>query len=201
MGGMSVKRLMSIVNGVISVLLVLVILGIGFMALAAKKSPDGIPTFRGYKALSVISGSMEPTIHTGDVIIIRPVARAEEIAEGDVLTYRSKEKADMLITHRVVGIVSLNGTPKAFVTKGDANESQDLDTVSFTQVIGRYEFRLPYFGYISSFIRKPLGIMLAVVLPGLVLIAMEFRKIWIALSEAEKAKEEAAAVAEDENRE
>jgi signal peptidase len=183
---------MRIVNGVISALLVLVILGVGIVALTARKAPDGIPTFRGYKALSVISGSMEPTIHTGDVIIIRPVARAEEIARGDILTFRSKEKADMLITHRVDGVIMVNGAPKAFVTKGDNNESQDLATVAFEQVIGRYQFRLPYFGYVASFIRKPVGVVLLVILPGLLLIALEFRKIWQAISEAEKAQEIAA---------
>lgn len=201
MGGMSVKRLTSIVNGVVSALLVLLILGLGFMALTAKGSPDGIPTFRGYKALSVISGSMEPTIYTGDVIIIRPVERAEEIAEGDILTYRTKEKADMLVTHRVVGVLKVNGTPKAFLTKGDNNESEDLSPVAFEQVVGRYQFRLPYFGYIASFIRKPVGVILVVIVPGLVLIALEFRKIWQALSDAEKAKEEVAVESEDANRE
>lgn len=182
------KRLMKIMNGVISALLVLLILGVGFVALTAKRSPDGIPTFRDYKALSVISGSMEPSIHTGDVIIIRPVARIEEIADGEIITFRAKEKQDMLITHRVIGVVKVNGVPKALFTKGDANESEDLSTVSFDQVVGRYEYRVPYFGYVSSFIRKPIGVLLVVILPGLALIAMEFRKIWQALSEAEAAK-------------
>lgn len=198
---MSVKRLMRIANGVLSVLLVLMILGVGFVALTAKRSPDGIPTIRDHKVLSVISGSMEPAIHTGDVIIIRPVARMEEIAEGDIITFRTKAEHDMLITHRVVGIISVNKVPKAFVTKGDANDSEDLSTVSFEQVVGRYAFRVPYFGYISSFIRKPLGVVLVVIVPGLVLIALEFRKIWKALSAAEAAKAEAAAEREVETRE
>lgn len=197
---MSVKPLLRIVNGVFSALLVLLILGIGFTALAAKKAPDGIPTFRGYKALSVISGSMEPTIHTGDVIIIRQVARMEEIAEGDIVTFRTKEKAEMLITHRVVGMITVNDA-RVLVTKGDANDSEDLATVTFAQMVGRYEFRLPFFGYISSFVRQPIGIVLAVMLPGLVLIAFEFRKIWMALAEAEKAKAAAAAEAEAADRE
>ncbi|MFZ5822979.1 MAG: signal peptidase I [Bacillota bacterium] len=191
------KRLMSILNVVVSALLVLVILGVGAMALSAKRSPDGIPTFRDYKALSVISGSMEPTIHTGDVIIIRPVSRIEEIADGDIITFHAKEKREMLITHRVVGTLKVNGTPKAFYTKGDANESEDLTPVSFEQIVGRYEFRVPYFGYVSSFIRKPIGVALAVILPGLILVGMEFRKIWLALAEAEAAKEQGQAEAEN----
>lgn len=190
------KRLMSIVNGVISALLVLLILGVGVMALTAKRSPDGIPTFRDYKALAVISGSMEPVIHTGDVIIIRPVSRVEEIVDGEIITYRTKEKQEMLITHRVVGTLKVNGVAKAFFTKGDANDAEDLTPVSFDQVVGRYQFRVPYFGYVSSFIRKPIGVALVVILPGLVLIGLEFRKIWLALSEAEAAKAQGQAEAE-----
>lgn len=185
---MSVRRLMGLVNGVVSTVLVLVILGVGFMALTAKRSPDGISTFRGYKALSVISGSMEPTIHTGDVIVIRPVESSEDVAKGDILTYHSKEQKQMLITHRVVGILQVNGAKKAFVTKGDANETEDLSTISFEQVVGRYQFRLPYLGYVASFVRKPIGVVLMVIVPGLVLVGMEFRKIWMALVQAEAAE-------------
>lgn len=195
------KRLMRIVNGLVTLLLLLLLLGVGTLALASKRAPDGIPTFQGYKALSVISGSMEPKIHTGDVIIIRPVASPEEIAEGDIITYHAKETKEMLITHRVVGTISVNQVPKAFVTKGDANESEDLSTVAFTQIIGRYQFRVPFLGYIASFIRKPIGIALVVILPGLVVIALEFRKIWIALAEAEAAKAEQAAVREESSEE
>ncbi len=190
---------MNFLGGTVSVLLVLLMVGAGLMALAGKRSADGIPTFRDYKALSVISGSMEPAINTGDVIVIRPVAGPQEIAEGDIITFRAKEKAEMLITHRVIGIVTVNKEPAAYVTKGDANETEDLSTVALSQVVGRYEFRLPYFGYLARFVREPLGVILIVILPGLVLIGLEFRKIWQALTEAEAAK--AKAQAEPEERE
>lgn len=195
------KRLMSFLGGLFSVLLVLMMLGVGLMALAGRRSPDGIPTFRDYKVLSVISGSMEPEIHTGDVIVIKPVAEAAQIAEGDIITFRSGEEQQILITHRVVGIISVNQEPAAFVTKGDANDSEDPSTVAFKQVVGRYQFRLPYFGYVASFIRKPIGIFSVVIIPGLVLIGLEFRKIWQALSEAEASKAKAKALADSEERE
>jgi len=192
---------MSFLGGLFSVLLVLMMLGVGLMALAGRRSPDGIPTFRDYKVLSVISGSMEPEIHTGDVIVIKPVAEAAQIAEGDIITFRSGEEQQILITHRVVGIISVNQEPAAFVTKGDANDSEDPSTVAFKQVVGRYQFRLPYFGYVASFIRKPIGIFSVVIIPGLVLIGLEFRKIWQALSEAEASKAKAKALADSEERE
>lgn len=182
------KKLLNALNVLVTVVLVLVIAAAAFLAFSARFSKDKIPTVAGHKVLTVLSGSMEPAIHTGDVVIIRPITPADEIKEGDVITFRTKEKADMLITHRVMGTVNVNGVPKAYVTKGDANDSEDLSTVARDQVVGIYQWRVPYFGYVSNFMHKPVGIILCVVLPGLLLIGMEFVKIWKILAEAEAAK-------------
>lgn len=182
------KTLAKVLNWVATGVLVLLILAVVLLSFSARRSQDRIPTLAGNKILTVLSGSMEPAIHTGDVVIVRPLSPEEEIREGDVITFRTKEKADMLITHRVRGIVSVNGVPKAYVTKGDANDSEDLSTVARTQVVGKYAWRIPYFGYLVSFLRKPLGIILCVVLPGLILIAGEFRTIWQILNESEAAQ-------------
>lgn len=192
------KTALKVLNGLITGLLILVIGAAAVLGFSARRSGDAIPTIAGHKILAVLSGSMEPKIHTGDVIIVKPLANpAAEIRDGDIITFRTKEKSDMLITHRVVGTVKVNGEAIAFGTKGDANAAQDTEVVTPQQVVGRYEWRVPYFGYVSSFIRKPIGIVLFVILPGLFIIAMEFRKMWIALSEAEAAK---AAEAKDQSR-
>lgn len=182
------KTLTKIVNVAVTAVLLLLIGAVVVLAFSGRRSPDRIPTLGGHKVLTVLSGSMEPAIHTGDVVIIRSLAEKEEIQEGNIITFRTKEKADMLITHRVVGVVSVNDVPSAYVTKGDANDVEDLSTVARSQVVGTYAWRLPYFGYLVSFLRKPLGIILCVILPGLILIAGEFRTIWQILSEFEAAK-------------
>lgn len=181
-------------NITVTAVLAALILTSAALAFSTRLSRDQIPTLFGRKVLTVLSGSMEPAIHTGDVIVIKPIEAGEAIAEGDIVTFRSREKSDVLITHRVIGLVSVNGSPKAYVTKGDANDTKDLTAVSADQVIGRYGWRVPYFGYVSGVLRQPLGIILGVVLPGLILIASELRKIWRVLSENEagpvpKAKE------------
>lgn len=191
------KLFLKVLNTVITVGLVLVIGAAGALAFSARRSGDAIPSVLGHKVLTVISGSMEPAIMTGDVIIVKPVANPQaEIKDGDVITFRAKDDASMLITHRVVGTVLVNGTPAAFVTKGDANASEDFVPVSPEQVVGRYQWRVPLFGYLSSFLRKPLGIVLFVILPGLILIGLEFYKMWQAVLEAEKTKAEAAPTGE-----
>lgn len=184
------KTTLRILDITVTTLLVLMIATSTYLGVAARRSPDSIPTVFGQKVLSVLSGSMAPVIHTGDVIVVRPLLPGESIQEGDIITYRVAGQPRMLITHRVVGMVALDGKPSAYVTKGDANDAKDLSTVSPLQVVGRYRWRVPYFGYISNFIRKPIGIVVVVILPGLILIGMELRRLWrvIAAAEAEKTK-------------
>lgn len=182
------KRVLQILNLAINVILVLAIGAAAMMAFAARRSQDGIPTVMGRKVLAIISGSMQPAIHTGDVIIVRPLGPGQVPNDGDIITFRSKDKPDMLITHRVVGTVKINGEPRAFLTKGDANDSLDLSAVALEQVIGRYAWRVPYFGYVANFLRRPPGILLFVILPGVVLIGLELRKLWKAVMESDAAK-------------
>lgn len=180
------KVLWKVLNGLIIVALVLAVAAASLLAYSARRSGDAIPTVMNHKVLAVISGSMEPSIRTGDVIIVQPLTQpAEQVRDGDIITFRTREKADMLITHRVIGTVKVNGQPTAFVTRGDANEVKDLSTVLPEQVVGRYQWRVPYFGYISAFIRKPTGIVLFVILPGIILVGLEFRKLWQAVKDEE----------------
>lgn len=186
------KRALGLLGWTLNIGLVLIIAAGATLAFTSRRSPDGIPTVAGRKVLSVLSGSMEPVIHTGDVIIVRPLLPAEEIRDGDIITFRAAEKPDMLITHRVVGTVLVNEKAVAYTTKGDANPSMDTAVVVREQVLGRYQWRVLYFGYISNFLRRPVGIAIFVILPGLLLIGLEFRKMWQALAEAEAAKAAAA---------
>lgn len=176
-------------SGVLTAVLVVVLVATVALAISARRSADGLQTVLGYKVLSVLSGSMEPAIKTGDVIIVEPLKPDQEIAEGDVITFRAPDSPDMLITHRVVGIVSVNGEPAAYVTKGDNNDSIDLTPVQRSQVVGIQRWRIPYYGYLSNFMRRPLGIILCVIAPGLVLIGMEVRKIMQLVMEEERARQ------------
>lgn len=192
-----VKRLMKVLSGLVTTLLFLLLAVAVVLAISARRSPDGISTIAGHKVFSVISGSMEPTINTGDVILVLPLAKGQEVKEGDVVTFRAKEKKEMVITHRVIGIAMVNGRPAAYVTKGDNNDSPDSAPILREQIVGVYQFRVPYFGYISNFIRQPVGVVLFVIIPGLILIGIEFRKIWRTMSEAEKAQAASAQVGGD----
>jgi len=137
----------------VSIVLGLVVAGLTFLYF----SP-------GYDLRMVRSESMKPAINMGDLVITGPLNGPinGEIKPGTIVTYEySKE----LITHRVQ---SIDG--KTLVTKGDAVEDTDSWSVTLSDVRGVYLFRIPYVGYVTSFVQTKLGWFLAIIIPGALLV-------------------------------
>lgn len=111
-----------------------------------------VPRIFGYETLAVLSGSMEPEISVGEIVYAKEVA-PEELKVGDVLTYQVN--GSTMVTHRIVEVDAEN---KRFITKGDANDAVDGSPVTYDQVVGRADYHVPYLGYISIYMRTPLGL-------------------------------------------
>ncbi len=138
-----------------------------FVFLSGKKDING------WRFLVVKSGSMEPTIKTGSLIFIK---QKEEYQESDIVTYGPVTRPDFLVTHRIVDEIS-EGEEKYFVTKGDFNEKEDVEKVYSQEVIGKYQFGIPYFGYVINFAKTRAGVILLVVIPGTLIVYEEFKNI------------------------
>ncbi len=121
----------------------------------------------------VKSGSMEPAIMTGAVVVVRPQG---DYHIGDVVTFQSAS-ADIPTTHRIVE-QRAEGNALFYTTKGDANEEADTEESPKTAVIGKVLFSIPYAGYILDFARQPLGFMVLIVLPAFLIVFDEIEKIW-----------------------
>ena len=115
----------------------------------------------GINVYAVLSGSMEPTYHTGSVIYVKNVDPFE-LENGDVITFMLDE--DTLATHRIVDIIPDEEDPSTirFQTKGDANEAVDGSLVHYKNVVGTPIFTIPYLGYIANFIQNPPGTYYAI---------------------------------------
>ena len=104
-----------------------------------------LPIVAGYRNLVVLSGSMEPVYPVGSIIYYK-AADFDDIAVGDVITYRLDEEA--FATHRVV---QKNEQEQSFITKGDNNESQDAFPVLYSRVAGKNtNLAIPYAGFAIS---------------------------------------------------
>ncbi|MFC4405372.1 signal peptidase I [Haloarchaeobius iranensis] len=110
----------------------------------------------------VLSGSMEPDIAPGDVVIVDE-GSTEAIEEGDIITFVRSE-GDKPVTHRVVGVEE-RGDTTVFTTKGDANEDVDSQPVPAGNVIGEVSVTIPYIGHVIQFAQRPVGFVALVLLP------------------------------------
>lgn len=106
-------------------------------------------TFNGaVKARIVLTGSMEPSISPGDIIITTPVTRKEPKI-GDVVAYQAKRfngENVAVFSHRIIGGDIQNG----FVVKGDANESPDSQKPKAPDILGVVIFVIPFLGNILT---------------------------------------------------
>jgi signal peptidase len=136
----------------------------------------GLPHAFGYKSFTVMSGSMEPAIGTGAVVVERPIA-PREARIGDVVTFKDPEGGERLITHRVTSVRVRGGTAR-FVTKGDANNAVERWSVPAEGSIGRVAYDVPQVGYAMAYAGGRHGRILLIVLPVLLLAAYELVRIW-----------------------
>lgn len=125
-----------------------VLKGVGMVALIAllllAVAVAVVPRVLGGAALTVLSGSMEPTYAPGDLVISVP---QDSYREGDVVTFQPVPGDPTLITHRVVAVHY--GNEISFTTRGDANGADD-EPISSEQIMGKVIYSIPYLGYVSS---------------------------------------------------
>lgn len=125
------KRFAAALCNIIGILILAAVLGSSLLLT--------VPKIFGYEIYNVISGSMEPEIPVGSLILVAP-SQPESIIEGDIIAF---ESADSVVTHRVVENKKLEGE---LITKGDANEKEDIKPVPYANLIGRVERHVPYMG-------------------------------------------------------
>ena len=115
----------------------------------------------GLQVFTVLSGSMEPTYHTGSLIYVKKVD-PYTIKEGQPITFMLDENT--VATHRVVGIVpdEEDASVIRFRTKGDANDAEDGTLVHYKNVVGTPVFTIPYLGYFSNWITHAPGKYIAI---------------------------------------
>jgi signal peptidase len=134
------------------------------------------PALAGYRSFTVLSGSMEPALRVGDVVMDEPVA-ARDVRPGDIVTFPDPQEGGRLITHRVEA-VRVTGATADVTTKGDANNAVEEWSIPAASLVGRVVYRLPMLGYVLVGARSPLGRLALVVLPALGLGLMGVRAIW-----------------------
>jgi signal peptidase I len=130
-------------------LLVALLTAVGALLLAVVV----VPLALGWVPLTVLSGSMEPTVPTGSQVVVAPLEGEEDAAglsTGDVVTFMPRPDDPTLVTHRIVGVAVDGEGRRSFTTRGDANAAPDADPVTATQLRGLVKYHVPWAGYAAT---------------------------------------------------
>ena len=162
-----VKKLGTIGVNVIYTIIVVAVLALALLFVGTKVD------ILGYEVKIVQSGSMEPAIMTGGIVVISP---SSLYSVGDVVTYGRDTKNSIPVTHRIVEKMG-EGRSATYITKGDANEDNDPKAVTSRELIGKVAFTIPYIGYVIQFARTPLGFATLIGIPALVIVLDELANV------------------------
>lgn len=126
--------------------------------------PQMPPSVFGVTPMVVQSGSMsgnaEDHIEVGDLIFtVKP--DMDKLKKGDIISYM---EGDIAVTHRIVDIQVDADGKRRFITKGDANNTED-PAVGEEAVFGVYKGRIAKLGDFAMFLQKPLGMAVFIGVP------------------------------------
>lgn len=122
-------------------------------------NPERIPDLFGYKAFIIVSGSMQPNLKIGDLVIIKETEQAN-IQKNDIITFIENGEA---ITHRISDIIDRDGQ-KYYQTKGDNNNSVDSDLVKYENIEGKYVLKIGKIGLIISKLQNTATFIIAILI-------------------------------------
>jgi len=142
----------------------LILAGLGLVAVFVAVSALNLPG--GWKLFTVQSGSMQPAISVGSLVLVKP---AGEYAVDEVITFKTGPAPT---THRINRIEA-----GVIITKGDANDTPDSEPVRPENIIGKVVLSLPYAGYPVTFAKSKEGFLLLIVIPATLIIYSEILNI------------------------
>lgn len=127
---------------------------------------------------TIVSPSMEPTIMVNDVIFDERVNSENDLNVGDIITFYSEtiDTGGYTVTHRIYKKYTENGTTY-FETKGDNNVYPDSGRIVFSDIVGKYKFKINGLGNIQYFVASKWGWILIILIPCLIFITSDISKL------------------------
>ena len=135
----------------------------------------GLARLAGYETYTVLSGSMEPAISTGDLVVDERITAADARV-GDVITF-PEPGTQRLVTHRLVH--KRVAGPRAHMrTRGDANDAPERWSAPADGEVGRVALVVPKGGYVAAYVNQRAAQLLLVVIPAVLLGVLMLIRIW-----------------------
>lgn len=160
-------RVLNIIKNVICWTLIVCLVSMLIIFLMARTSGE-TPSVFGYSILRVSSGSMEPELMVGDVIIDKKIEDYSDIKKGDVVTFKgSGNLSGMLVTHKVIKAPYYENGELMIQTRGIANEIAD-EPILMTAVTGVMVCKVTFLNTVFSVFLSPWGLIILIGLIALV---------------------------------
>lgn len=135
------------------------------------------PRTGAYRTVSVLTGSMRPTMPPGSLVVVVPVEPAS-LAVGDVVTFEAPTVDHPVVTHRIVQVVE-SGDQPVIRTKGDANNAPDAWAARISDgPAWRVKMVVPHAGHVISVLRGPIPHVLAIYVTPLLILLVMMWNIW-----------------------
>lgn len=190
-----VKKVWSIVCKILNAIFLVILIGLVviLLYLAIGSRGNGLPFLQNFQLFTVLSGSMEPNLNVGGVIIVEKVD-PDTLKEGDIITFLSNDTTlnGKVVSHRIIQVVD-NNNGRMFITKGDANEDRDDAAAVPNNVIGRVIFHVPYLGYLLNFMKTKQGFFFILLLPCMLILLVEtiglMKNFWAYMDEKKALRE------------
>src|SRR5579875_2553422 len=136
-------------------------LAVGILIISAAISSLELSSAPSLHPLAVASGSMQPALYRGDLIIVAPIQNGSQLQKGDVVAYHSS-LLNAIVVHRIVQIMHYSNGSVMFITKGDNNPVPDPLPISQNEIVGKVVLSIAGLGY---FVLSPLlAIILIIIL-------------------------------------
>ena len=165
-------KALSVVGVILCIILIPILVINVTLIVKSYTNTDEVPKIGGYAPLIVLTGSMEPEIMSGDLIIVKQID-GQDVKEKDVIAFFDPDgNGTSIVTHRVIEIYEEDGT-LYFKTQGDANDTADRLPVSEKDIVGIYLTRIGGAGNVAMFMQTTAGLIVCVVVPLVLLIAWD----------------------------
>lgn len=156
------SRVLKVVSNIGFTLFMLIMIFLIFIT-AQSRLTGQEPSLFGHRMYIVDSGSMVPTLPINSIIVVNE-STASEIEQGDIVTYYAGS-TNTRVTHRVVEVLENN---EGFITRGDANNTEDPNILQKDKIIGKLAFSIPFVGAIFRVLSTKAGIGILVGLVAII---------------------------------
>lgn len=165
-------KILTVIGILLCVILIPILIINVTLIVKSYTNKNEVPKIGGYCPLIVLTGSMEPNIKTGDLIIVKQISGSDVEAKDVIAFFDPDGNGTSILTHRVNEVYEENGT-LYFRTQGDANNAEDRSPVSEDKLVGIYQFRIAGAGNVAMFMQTTAGLIVCVVVPLVLLVAWD----------------------------